>query len=159
MTQHPYRRKNRSPFLWQALLLFGIGCIPIAAQGRELPQANANGDYLRTSHRQWRVVDPDPQGLNCRWSDQVPPDWYAPHAQWPALDIMDWPVVRRFRTGTILTANTTPAGFATLTDNRGLPWLKVAIGEGDRICLVRANRLFIRPHPSSVLEMQRVRAR
>ncbi|QEQ00557.1 hypothetical protein RHP47_03630 [Thermosynechococcus sp. QKsg1] len=58
---------------------------------------------------------------------------------------MRWPVVRRFPTGTVLRANITPAGFATITDSRGLPWLKVSIGDEDRICLVRANRRFIRP--------------
>ncbi|WP_460194366.1 hypothetical protein [Thermosynechococcus sp. FA-CM-4201] len=127
--------------IWAALLLF-----PVLAQTPNLPQPNSNGDYIsRTSHRTWVVVDPDINGLNCRWSDKVPQEWYAPNARWPDLEIMRWPVVRRFPQGTVLTANITPAGFATITDSRGLPWLKVSIGDEDRICLVRANRRFIRP--------------
>ncbi|URR34649.1 hypothetical protein NBE99_08315 [Thermosynechococcus sp. HN-54] len=126
---------------WTALLLF-----PVLAQTPSLPQPNSNGDYITpTSHRTWVVVDPDINGLNCRWSDNVPQAWYAPNARWPNLEIMRWPVVRRFPTGTVLTANITPAGFATMTDSRGLPWLKVSIGAENRICLVRANRRFIRP--------------
>ncbi|HIK55676.1 MAG TPA: hypothetical protein IGS37_11000 [Synechococcales cyanobacterium M55_K2018_004] len=111
-----------------------------------LPRANANGDYLqRTSHPTWVVVDPDPNGLNCRWSRQMPVEWYSPSAQLPRMDVVNWPVVRQFRSGTLLRANTTPAGFATMADTRGLPWLKVSIGPNDQICLVRANRRFIRP--------------
>ncbi|MDR5639202.1 MULTISPECIES: hypothetical protein [unclassified Thermosynechococcus] len=58
---------------------------------------------------------------------------------------MRWPVVHRFPTGTVLRANITPAGFATITDSRGLPWFKVSIGEENHICLVRANHRLIRP--------------
>ncbi|MBD1910907.1 MULTISPECIES: hypothetical protein [unclassified Leptolyngbya] len=118
----------------------------VAAQQARLPQPNANGDYTaRTSHSSWQVVDPDPNGLNCRWSSQMPAEWYAPDARLPRRDVVNWGVVRRFATGTVLTANTTPAGFATMTDSRGLPWLKVSIGNNDQICLVRANSRFVRP--------------
>ncbi|HIK35629.1 MULTISPECIES: hypothetical protein [unclassified Thermosynechococcus] len=120
--------------IWAALLL-----CPVLAQTPNLPPPNRNGDYIsRTSHRTWVGVDPDINGLTCRWSDKVPQEWYAPKARWPDLEIMHWPLVRRFPRGTVLTA--TPAGFATITDSRGLPWLKVSIGEEERICLVRANR-------------------
>jgi len=115
------------------------------AQSTRLPQPNGNGDYTRTSHQSWVVVDPDPNGLNCRWSGQMPSDWYAPHAQFPRMNVVNWPVALRFGNGTRLTANTAPAGFATMMDERGLPWLKVSIGDQDQICLVRANRQFVRP--------------
>lgn len=131
-----------------ALLAF-VGVVATSAvaiaQPSPLPAPNANGDYTRTSHRSWRVVDPDPNGLNCRWSSQMPSDWYAPDARLPRMDVMNWGVVRRFATGTTLTSNITPAGFATMPDARGLPWLKVSIGTNDQICLVRANSRFIRP--------------
>lgn len=128
-----------------ACLGAAIALSPAVAQ-TSLPTVDRHGDYQRrTSHSQWVVVDPDPNGLNCRWSSAMPADWYSPAAPLPAFTILDWPVVRRFRQGTVLTANTTPAGFATVTDTRGKPWLKVSIGPNDQICLVRANAQFIRP--------------
>ncbi|MFN3679079.1 hypothetical protein [Thermosynechococcus sp.] len=126
---------------WTTLLL-----LPLLAQNPNLPQANRHGDYpLRTDHRLWVVVDSDRQGLNCRWSPQVPKAWYSPLAKWPRTDIWYWPVVRRFPRGTVLKANLAPSGFAMIPDDRGLPWLKVTLGKDNRICLVRANRHFIRP--------------
>lgn len=132
---------------------FGYGLVVALMSGAwsaqaqtSLPQPNRQGDYMtRTSHRSWVVVDPDLNGLNCRWSRDMPRQWYAPDARWPAMDVVDWDIVRQFQYGTVLTSNTTPAGFATVLDDRGLPWLKVAIGSNDEICLVRANRRFIRP--------------
>ena len=53
--------------------------------------------------------------------------------------------MRRFKQGTILTSNITPAGFAGIMDTRRKPWLKVSIGPEEQICLVRANAQFIRP--------------
>jgi len=115
----------------------------------ELPTADRKGDYSRnTSHTKWIVVDSDPNGLNCRWSPNMPDDWYSPSASWPKLNISQWPVVRRFKKNSSsrkLTANITPAGFATIRDDSGKPWLKVNIGPNDQICLVRANESFIRP--------------
>ena len=123
-----------------------ISTTAVVSAQTALPQSDRNGDYSgRTSHRNWVVVDADASGLNCRWSSQMPRDWFAPDVRLPALNVVNWGVVRQFRTGTILTSNTTPAGFATLTDSRGLPWLKVSIGRNEQICLVRANRQFIRP--------------
>lgn len=115
-------------------------------QAQDLPTANASGDYTqRTQHRTWTVVDADPSGLNCRWSDQMPADWYSPSAQLPPLTIEQWPVVRQFRQGETLTANITPAGFAMLVDDKDQLWLKVSLGAQDQICLVRANAQYIKP--------------
>lgn len=115
----------------------------------QLPIADRNGDYSRsTSHTKWIVVDSDPNGLNCRWSKDMPDEWYSPSAQWQKLNIREWPVVRRFKKNSStqnLRANTTPAGFATIRDDSGKPWLKVSIGPNDQICLVRANQNFIKP--------------
>lgn len=114
-----------------------------------LPRADRNGDYSgNVGHGKWIVVDPDPNGLNCRWSEQMPKDWYAPHAKFPNRNVGQWSIVRRFKKNTssqYLTANITPAGFATFTDELGKPWLKVSIGSNDQICLVRANVQYIRP--------------
>lgn len=112
------------------------------------PNSNRVGDFaVRTSHPFWTVVDPDENGLSCRWSPDAPVDWYSPAADFPNSAFYQWPVVRTFDYGTVLTANITPAGFATLTDNRGLPWLKVRQGDNDEICLVRANASYILPLP------------
>lgn len=111
-----------------------------------LPRPNSSGDYPgRSSHTFWMVVDSDPNGLNCRWSNAMPKEWYSPRAKLPPLTIDRWSIVRRYPRGTVLTANLTPAGFATLSDTRGKPWLKVITGPNEQICLVRANARFIRP--------------
>lgn len=119
----------------------------------EIPKPDKNGDYKsKTGHMLWVVVDDDPNGLNGRLSNRQPMFFYAPREKSPGDSILDWPVIRRFKKGDVLIANTTPAGFALTTDNRGLPWLKVNIGAiptndsgGEVICYVRANSKFIRP--------------
>lgn len=111
-----------------------------------VPTPNDNGDYSSwTSHFDWIVIDPDAAGLNCRWSNAMPDDWYSPDAKWPRLNIREWSIVRQFPTNTHLIANGTPAGFVIIKDENNKPWLKVSIGADDKICLVRANSSFIRP--------------
>lgn len=112
-----------------------------------LPGVNDNGDYQKTSYRSWVVDDPDPAGLNCRWSDELPAEWYSPATPYPRMNVNEWPIVRQFPTGTELQANITPAGFALMYDENQAPWLKVNIGEHDEICLVRANTAYIEPIP------------
>ena len=109
------------------------------------PVADANGDYGRTNHQTWRVVDSDPGGLNCRWSAAMPTDWYSPSTQFPDQNFGQWQVVRTFSVGTTLTANLAPAGFALLYDGQQKPWLKVSIDENEQICLVRANVAYVEP--------------
>ncbi|GAB4386813.1 MAG: hypothetical protein Kow00121_54180 [Elainellaceae cyanobacterium] len=119
---------------------------PIASPPTEpLLAADPNGDYGRTDHQVWQVVDSDPNGLNCRWSASMPTDWYSPDAQFPNQNFGQWQVVRQFPEGTTLTANLAPAGFALLYDDQQKPWLKVSIGENEQICLVRANAAYVRP--------------
>lgn len=130
------------PLFAIALLLLLSSASPAIAT----PKPDKNGDYSgRTSHQNWLVVDPDPNGLNCRWHSAAPSDWYSPAAQLPKTPIASWRIVRRFKKNTSLTANLAPAGFATMMDNRQKPWLKVSIGPNEQICLVRANAQYIRP--------------
>jgi hypothetical protein len=141
--------------LQKPLIALVCSLVPVAATflGRgdanaaaELPKPNASGDYAgRTSHRFWVVVDPDPEGVNCRWSAAMPANWYAPGAKLPLANIDQWTIVRSFKRNSVLTSNITPAGFALLYDNRNKPWLKVSIGAKDQICLVRANSKFVQP--------------
>lgn len=120
--------------------------VPAIAQRTTAPIPTDNqGNYRRTSHLTWEVVDPDPAGLNCRWSDEMPVDWYSPAAKMPPMTVGSWPVVRTFAPGTTLKANITPAGFSALFDDNNQPWLKVSLGDNDEICLVRANQRFVRP--------------
>ncbi|HIK30989.1 MAG TPA: hypothetical protein IGS17_07960 [Oscillatoriales cyanobacterium M59_W2019_021] len=131
-----------------AAILVGTIALASAANAQmPIPQPNAEGDYPRTSHRLWRVADLDPAGLNCRWSEGISDPWYSPDARFPDLKIQDWAIVRRFEAGTVLTSNITPAGFAFIHDDRGLPWLKVSLDDRDAICLVRANQQFVVPIP------------
>ena len=143
----------------QPLIALVFCLVPVAALflGRgdasavaELPKANASGDYAgRTSHRFWVVVDPDPKGVNCRWSSAMPANWYEPGAKLPLTNIDQWSIVRSFKRNSVLKANITPAGFALLYDTRNKPWLKVSLGTKDQICLVRANSKFIQPFQKS----------
>jgi hypothetical protein len=136
--------------LWGKLL----GVILISTLGADvgrgqnpLPTADLNGNYPRNTHLGWLVVDRTPNGLGCRWSEQMPTNWYDPTARLPRLNIGEWEVVRRFGFGSRLRANPEPAGFTFLYDLDGRPWLKVNIGSDNRICLVRANANFILPAP------------
>ncbi|MFB2924280.1 MULTISPECIES: hypothetical protein [Aerosakkonema] len=125
-----------------ALCLVAIGA---KAQETPLPRADRNGNYPLVMSERWVVVDPDPNGLNCRWSSRMPREWMDPGATFPRMNISEWPVVRRFRKNTRIGVNLGPAGSGTFEDENGLPWLKVSIDDDDRICLVRANSRFVRP--------------
>lgn len=129
------------------LLLGTIAIAPTVLAQMPVPQPNAQGDYPRTSHLLWTVVDADPNGLNCRWSEEISDPWYSPGARFGDFNIADWAIVRRFWSGTVLNANRTPAGFTYIYDDRGFPWLKVSLGDRDEICLVRANQQFVVPVP------------
>ncbi len=122
---------------------------PLPESPRPLPRPNPEGDFAgKLDHRRWIVVDPDPNGLNCRWSREVPQEWYSPNAVWPPRRFQSWSVVKRLASSSPIVANGGPAGFVTIADERGLPWLKVSLDDrSDSICLVRANNRFIQPVP------------
>ncbi|MBW4521115.1 MAG: hypothetical protein KME16_15635 [Scytolyngbya sp. HA4215-MV1] len=127
---------------WAIALCF----LPLPALAATLPTPRQNGDYsARTGHKYWVVVDPDPKGVNCRWSTAMPAAWYDPGAKLPPFQFDQWAVVKQFKKNTMLTANLAPAGFAMLSDTQGRAWLKVSIGVNDRICMVRANAKLIKP--------------
>lgn len=120
--------------------------IPATPEPSPSASPNSTIDYgRRTSREYWLVTDPDPNGLNCRWSPAMPKDWANPSAKFPRLNIQEWPVVRQFPKNTELKANSSPAGFIIMADENDKPWLKVSIGDNDQICLVRANSQFIQP--------------
>jgi hypothetical protein len=122
-----------------------LASLSFTISAQDLPRPNQYGDYTRTSHTNWVVVDRDPRGLNCRLHEDFPTDWFAPHAIYPRMNVWTWNIVDRFVKGTHLLANISPAGFATMGDERNKPWLKVSIGDNEEICFVRANSTFIKP--------------
>ena len=119
------------------------------SQSSPIPNNSAPSSSIdyggKTNRENWIVTDPDPNGVNCRWSSAMPKDWVNPSAKFPRLNIQEWAVVRQFPKNTELKANSSPAGLITIADENGKPWLKVSIGDNDQICLVRANSQFIQP--------------
>lgn len=118
---------------------------PLAASA--LPKPNQQGDYSRTSHRHWMVVDPDPNGLNCRMGRYSYDRIISPRSDVP-LNILNWPVVGTFSQGDRFQINLGPAGFGILTDTRGKPWFYVSRTDANGApsnCFVRANNQFAIP--------------
>lgn len=120
------------------------------ANSAPFPVANSEGDFERnTGYNLWKVVDRDPAGLNCRWSPDMPEEWYSPDSEWTDTNIQSWPVVRTLAYDTAIVSDGTPAGFMTIQDDKDAPWLKVSIGENSQICLVRANSQYVMPRQES----------
>lgn len=116
------------------------------------PQPDREGEFLgNIGHQFWTVVDPDLEGLSCRWSSEVPEEGATPNAVQPDRDFQNWPVVRTFDYGTVLSASGNPGGFTVMHDDRNLRWLKVYLGSDNQICLVRANARFILPLPTTTM--------
>ena len=114
----------------------------------QLPQSDKNGDYgNRTTHIYWKVVDPDPEGLNGRLADDFPADWEDIRASWPETNVAQWPVVTKFSTGSILTACPGNCGIIFLKDKNGKSWLMVYRDpvKKSKVCFVRANVKYIKP--------------
>ncbi|MCL1467878.1 hypothetical protein [Argonema galeatum] len=143
--QFPPKASFKLKYLWLSASALCLVAVAAKAQEIPLPRPDRNGNYPLVMTKEWVVVDPDPNGLNCRWSSQMPREWMDPGATFPTMNVSQWPVVRRFRKNTRISANLGPAGSGTFEDENGSPWLKVSIGDDDRICLVRANARFVRP--------------
>ena len=117
------------------------------AQSMPFPKADKNGDFVIRGYPYWEVVDTDPAGLNGRLSMDHSYEWFSPGCEYRKRNIYEWPVVRRFKKGTLLLADLSPAGFCTSFDDRGKPWIRVSIDSefGGIICYVRANEKYIKP--------------
>ena len=116
------------------------------ANSAPFPVADDSGDFSRrTGYNLWQVSDTDPAGVNCRWSPEMPEEWYSPAEDWSDTDFQNWPVARTFEYGTKLVSDGSPAGFMRVVDSRGLPWLKIKVGDNNQICLIRANTRYIVP--------------
>jgi hypothetical protein len=109
------------------------------------PDARGNFPY-RTLHRYWKVVDPDPAGLNARLHPNFPGNYEDPRVTWPSGDVRAWPVLRTFARGSLLAAVPGNVGMIIRHDSDQSPWLMVENPAGG-ICFVRAHKDFIRPVP------------
>lgn len=132
-----------------ALLTVGIISVAVAT-----PSLNSDGDYVGSTtngYTKWQVVDPDPNGLNCRMASEFQPaildsidnpaDLYEDNQH----DVGRWPVVFSFQTGETLRAVIGNGRFnqIMLLDHQGKPWLGVHTRKGD--CFVRANQRYVQP--------------
>jgi hypothetical protein len=114
----------------------------------DLPKPDARGEYSgRTLHTHWKVVDPDPAGLNGRLSRAFPQDYSDIRQEWPEPKVSQWPVVATFLPGSRLTAKTGNLGVIRIQDPSGKTWLMVERPQGTGFCFVRAHQSYIRPIP------------
>lgn len=104
---------------------------------------DAKGDYRRTPHVFWEVVDPDPPGLNARQHPKFPRASEIETASWPEGRVSDWPVVAKIPKGTVLQALSGNVGVLWYRDTSGAVWLLVHHGQG--LVFVRWNQRFVRP--------------
>jgi len=121
---------------------------------RTLPQPRENGDFSRSSHNSWEVVDPDPNGLNCRmlegienYDELIARDMTDRNF---TFDIGNWPVVGTLERGQDFQIELGPAGFGVIYDTKDRPWIYVERTDeagAPRNCFVRANSSFVRPIP------------
>ena len=104
------------------------------AQERRLVE-DENGDYYIEGERgplpyEWEVVDPDPNGLNCRLADR-----HSAQGQ----DYYNFPVGDTFKQGELI------RGPLIALDDRGRPWVWIGTSMSRYHCWVRANSQFVRP--------------
>ena len=113
----------------------------------ELPQPNERGEYQRTSHRYWQVVDSDPNGLNCRMGTHSIQEIEDPGSK-VDLNIGSWPVVGTLKQGEEFEIYLGPSGLGVLYDKQHQPWFFVEKSQGidgPANCFVRAHSSFVQP--------------
>jgi len=119
--------------------LFSSSESPIAAASASRPVQDSNGDYHfpnRSRPRtnwEWEVMDPDPNGLNCRYVNR------AQGSPTGGNDVYNYPVSQTFQQGQRLISP------HISYDDRDLPWLRIGASSSNHICFVRANSYFVRP--------------
>lgn len=123
---------------------------PGAAIASRPPQMDVNGDWVAPSrYRDWRVSDPDPNGLNCRMRGNFQ-DILGDRYRNINPNILSMPVVATLPYNSTFVAGTTPAGNVLINDNRGLPW----IYNQDDNCFVRANEDYVIPRVVFTRQLQ-----
>jgi hypothetical protein len=123
--------------------------IPQANQSpaNNLPKPNAKGDYSRTYHKFWQIVDTGGKGVSCRMGKATIEQIQTPEFS-GVLDISSWPVIGNFKQGQSFEINLGPAGFGILPDTKKEPWIfveKTSEQGAPTKCFVRANSSFVKP--------------
>ena len=112
-----------------------------------LPKPNAKGDYSRTYHKFWQIVDTSGKGVSCRMGKSTIEQIQTPEFS-GVLDIGNWPVIGNFKQGQSFEINLGPAGFGILPDTKKEPWIfveKTSEQGAPNKCFVRANSSFVKP--------------
>ncbi|MDY7024518.1 MAG: hypothetical protein SWJ54_24740 [Cyanobacteriota bacterium] len=127
------------------LILFSVSS-PVFAEN-SLPQPDEMGDYRsQINHLYWQVVDPDPNGLNCRMGESsIQEVWNIDSPRYP--EIGTWSVVTTLQTNEVFKAELTYGGFLATFDQNFNPWIFVEEkSDGTPAnCFVRANNNFVQP--------------
>lgn len=127
-------------------LVFLLGITPVWA-AQSFPEPNAQGNYVSlSSHVYWQVVDPDPNGLNCRMGNaSIEEIWNPDNPGFPTIS--NWPVVATFKPNEIFRAQLSYSGFVVTRDSQFLPWIfvKKKLDGTPANCFVRANSALIKP--------------
>lgn len=113
-----------------------------------LPGTNENGDYITGDHYYWEVVDPDPNGLNCRTVNATIYELLQLNNPTP-FDFFNWPVVGVLYQGQRFHVSSSNRG-VFWWDTRKLPWLYVKDSDQGNVtkgCFVRANSQYVKPVP------------
>jgi hypothetical protein len=121
-----------------------------------LPSPNNQGDYTgRAYHTYWEVVDPDPNGINCRMTNSSFEELLRANNRTP-FNFFNWSLVGVLKQGQRFESFPSNAA-GTFRDTRGLPWLFVgksyAAGAAQG-CFVRANSQFVKPIQMSPTRVQ-----
>ena len=123
---------------------------------------NDSGEYVVPKrilvHRIWKVVDSDPNGLNCRMPKQYQGRVFSESANIDELlqsgkyDIGSWDVLTTIKSGEFINAYGGNLGAQIITkDHQDKSWLPVAVSfnNGRANCFVRANKQFVEPYISN----------
>ncbi len=119
----------------------------VAVSSQVLPQPQENGDYRRSPHMTWKVVDKNPSGLDCHMVNTSYEELIDPRNS-VTLDIKNWPIVGTLKQGQDFQINPGPAGFGVVYDTQRNPWMFVETSDsqgGTHDCFVRANDQFVQP--------------
>ena len=113
------------------------------AADSEPTKPDANGNFRRTTHTFWQVIDPDPNGLNVRLHPRFPSRYEDDREPWPESPVRSWPVIGTVARGDIVQARRGNVGVIHVTDPSGARWLMIAYGQG--VGFVRWSTPFVRP--------------
>jgi len=106
------------------------------------PGTDEHGNWLQNYEYYWRVVDPDPNGLNCRMRGTIG-DILTIENRGYSLNFSSYWVRTTLPQGYEFRVGHMTGEGALMFDDRGLPW----IYNSDDDCFVRANSHFVRPVP------------